>query len=537
MDKIPFKVIFGISLVLRSFQFAMATPVNARTDVTADTMDFLEMFGYLQKPDPRAGKLLSQEDIVEAVKKVQQFAGLPPTGLVDSETSKLLKTPRCGMSDIGRSDSAKRKRRYNAQGTVWNKQKITWRVENFGNDGLSPERVKMVFENALGKWSGVTNIEFEEIKTGEPDIWFRFVRGAHGDPYPFRTPGSTVLAHAFYPFDSRTPLSGDVHFNDDKVFTIESPSGKDLLWISVHELGHSIGLDHSDVKSSIMYPYYRGYPGLDFELTPDDVRGAQALYGEKTATTPKIPAVTIKPYDARCFSKMGAVFLGNDKRTYVFNSDKLYILKTTLGIDKGPILVSDVFIGALSVDAAFKRQSDRSTIIFSGKSYYVYSSDYDFVSGPAPISDGFLGFPANFGDIDAAFVWPGNNLMYIFKGSDYWRVYQRGNMYRAASGYPRKISSAWIGIPDNIDAVTTWANGVTYFFKGSKYYRLNQNLHVEPGYPKNITRAWIRSGECQSSSGRVVDGGQQTNGAKSVVHVTTVSLMMSLLGSVLQVSR
>ena len=75
-------------------------------------------------------------------------------------------------------------------------------------------------------------------------------------------------------------LAGDVHFNDDKHFTIESTKGKNLLWVAVHELGHSIGLDHSNVKGSIMYPYYQGFAGLDFDLTPDDILGAQALYGK-----------------------------------------------------------------------------------------------------------------------------------------------------------------------------------------------------------------------------------------------------------------
>ena len=82
---------------------------------------------------------------------------------------------------------------------------------------------------------------------------------------------------------------------------------------------------------------------------------------------PSIPTATVQPYDSRCFNRMDAAFLGNDKRTYVFNSDKLYILKKTLGIEKGPILVSKLFKGVLSVDAAFKRQYDRNTIIFSGK--------------------------------------------------------------------------------------------------------------------------------------------------------------------------
>ena len=88
------------------------------------------------------------------------------------------------------------------------------------------------------------------------------------------------------------------------------------------------------------------------------------------------------------------------------------------------------------------------------------------MAGPLPISQGFLGFSKDFGDVDGAFVWPGNNLLYIFKGKYYWRVYVHGSKYKAAAGYPRKIANAWGGVPNDIDGVTKWANGVTYFFKG-----------------------------------------------------------------------
>ena len=78
----------------------------------------------------------------------------------------------------------------------------------------------------------------------------------------------------------RKGLSGDVHFDDDEVFTIGSKEGKSLLWVAVHEIGHSIGLEHSDVREAIMFPYYRGNGGKDFELTSDDKLGAQSLYGK-----------------------------------------------------------------------------------------------------------------------------------------------------------------------------------------------------------------------------------------------------------------
>ena len=75
-------------------------------------------------------------------------------------------------------------------------------------------------------------------------------------------------------------LAGDVHFNDDKKFTVNSYKGKDLLWVSLHEVGHSLGMEHSKVKGSIMFPYYQSYKGKESELTEDDIGGIQSLYGK-----------------------------------------------------------------------------------------------------------------------------------------------------------------------------------------------------------------------------------------------------------------
>ncbi len=82
-------------------------------------------------------------------------------------------------------------------------EELTWRIHNYGNDNLNKDLVRATIMNSLKKWSDVTNLSFKELTTGEPDIWFKFVRGAHGDPYPFRLPYSSVLAHAFYPMDSQ----------------------------------------------------------------------------------------------------------------------------------------------------------------------------------------------------------------------------------------------------------------------------------------------------------------------------------------------
>ncbi len=85
---------------------------------------------------------------------------------------------------------------------------------------------------------------------------------------------------------------------------------------------------------------------------------------QTTATTLNPSTLKPKAKDA-CFSRMSAIFLAGDKKTYMFSSDKLWILDKHLALEKGPIYVEKVFKGIKSVDAAFRR-NDGKTVLFSG---------------------------------------------------------------------------------------------------------------------------------------------------------------------------
>lgn len=76
-----------------------------------------------------------------------------------------------------------------------------------------------------------------------------------------------------------TALGGDIHFDADEYFTYGKSVGTNLLWVAVHEAGHSLGLEHSNLVDAVMYPWYRGSAASDFDLRPDDIQGIQALYG------------------------------------------------------------------------------------------------------------------------------------------------------------------------------------------------------------------------------------------------------------------
>ena len=46
--------------------------------------------------------------------------------------------------------------------------------------------------------------------------------------------------------------------------------------MAVHEIGHSLGLFHSHLQSSVMFPTYKDY-SPDFKLDKDDIIGIQII--------------------------------------------------------------------------------------------------------------------------------------------------------------------------------------------------------------------------------------------------------------------
>ena len=94
-----------------------------------------------------------------AIKKFQEFTGLPVTGKLDEATIAKMKAPRCGMPDINEFGRVKRY----STGPKWNKKDLTYYVR-YGAD-LPKSTQSRVFANALKYWSDVSGLSFSKVSS------------------------------------------------------------------------------------------------------------------------------------------------------------------------------------------------------------------------------------------------------------------------------------------------------------------------------------------------------------------------------------
>lgn len=158
----------------------------------------------------------------------------------------------------------------------WRKRQLTWRVTKFPSNGLPKHLVRHALRHSFQVWARHADLDFVEKDAGHVDLEIRWESGRHLDCEPLDGRGGT-LAHAYLP--NQGPRSGDIHFDDDEDWTLGSERGTDVIQVAVHEIGHSLGLEHSEEDRQVMFPSYRGYMA-SVELGPEDIRKVQSLYGK-----------------------------------------------------------------------------------------------------------------------------------------------------------------------------------------------------------------------------------------------------------------
>jgi hypothetical protein len=137
---------------------------------------------------------------------------------------------------------------------------------------------------AAQSWAEKANLNFTVIADNGQSIG----QGSYqqGDPnhgdirfggYNYGT-GTQPIATAFMPPPANNyDIAGEVKFNTGKNFHLGFTY--DLFSVTAHELGHSLGLNHSTTSQAVMFTNY----ALRTALHSDDVNGIRAIYGARSS--------------------------------------------------------------------------------------------------------------------------------------------------------------------------------------------------------------------------------------------------------------
>jgi hypothetical protein len=241
-----------------------------------EVQNFLKHYGYLDFSAAAALEATPErldDATVRALTEFQRRYDVGTPGILDAPTRDFMAAPRCGVADLVGGPSP-----FFSTLCAWNRRTLTYAFGDLSDD-VRENVARNAVRRAFKTWAKAgVGLSFSRVAENEnPDIFVEWRQAA--DPDHSMVGG--ILAHADFPPGCSVIVSGlpiPCHFDDSEHTWVDGASGGfDIETVALHEIGHLLGMLHTDVSGSVMFPTVSANSTLR-RLQSDDLAGIRDLY-------------------------------------------------------------------------------------------------------------------------------------------------------------------------------------------------------------------------------------------------------------------
>ncbi len=228
------------------------------------------------------------------------------------------------------------------------------------------DQYQQMIRNAFAQWEAVADLDFVEA-ADSPAVGIRF-----GWDTIDGVGGAVAEAQVHYSMIGTTLLSASAEIRFDSAefwYPQQASAAQQFYAVALHEIGHAIGLGHSNNPDSIMYPV-----ALANALSAEDIALAQQLYGPSDGLGPwkapdiEVVAATYQFFTGAVPGEAGFLYLIespsnasdlNDAYYAVFNQENRFInFANNLGAFGVGAAAFDAAYGGLNFNQAVAKAYD-----------------------------------------------------------------------------------------------------------------------------------------------------------------------------------